>query len=403
VIAAYIGSPQPDKADRTHDEIPRQHDIAGEGGHELPHELDAALREHSELLRQRDVALGERNELLRQRDVAIGLTNLQADRLVRHVHRSDVIARRATIAVRAARPARTINPAAATRDRLVLFQYLANAGGDTLIDIFIRNLETKDFLVVDRDEFSASGLGTWSDLAIKKAFGRLRPSQVDDVRFVWGSYRHGVDAHLPKPCAYVTLLREPLARAVAHYYDWAEATKNAPRTLDDCFSSRPPHCPLFIDNYMTRILSGFAALDPAQPGATTEHHPRVVDADFERAANNLDSYMVVGLAGRFDETLLMLGVDLCWSLSDLLYKPLNAARSGPDIAEIAQPIRDQVMEWNRFDDALIERACSHLARRIASYPGDFEADLALFRKLNALFQQGVPVEDLRRMEYNAIA
>jgi hypothetical protein len=26
----------------------------------------------------------------------------------------------------------------------------------------------------------------------------------------------------------------------------------------------------------------------------------------------------------------------------------------------------------------------------------------LFRRVNALFQQGVPVEDLRRMEYDAI-
>jgi hypothetical protein len=59
-----------------------------------------------------------------------------------------------------------------------------------------------------------------------------------------------------------------------------------------------------------------------------------------------------------------------------------------------------VLEWNRYDAALVERARAHLARRIASY---FQADLKLFRKLNALFQKGVPVQDLRRMEYDAIA
>jgi hypothetical protein len=403
VIAAYLGAPPPDRTDWKHAEIPRGLEIAAQVGGELPDEVTASLTERDAFLRQRDVALGERNELLHQRDVAIGLANLQADRLARHVHRGDVIARRAAIAAGAGRPARAINPVAATRDRILLFQYLANAGGGTLIDIFIRNLETKDFLVVDRDEFPASGLGTWSHLAIEKAFSRLQQSQVNDLRFVWGSYQQGVDASLPKPCACVTLLREPLERTISHYYDWAAATKNASATLDEVLSSRDPRRPLLIDNYMTRILSGVSALDPAQPGATTEDHPRVVEADFERAANNLDGYMLVGLADRFDEMLLLLGGDLCWSLSDLVYKPLNVTASSPGISEIAQPIRRQLLEWNRFDAALVERARAHLARRIAGYPGDFQADLALFRKLNALSQQGAAVEDLRRMEYDAIA
>jgi ABC-2 type transport system ATP-binding protein/lipopolysaccharide transport system ATP-binding protein len=389
VITAYTGTPPPENVGAEHNQIQTYHDIVSGSGDELARRLD--------------IALGERNELLRQRDVAIGLTNLHADRLARQVHRSDVNVLRATIAApRTTPPARIITPAAATRHRIMLYLYLANTGGDTLIDILIRNLETKDFLVIDQDEVSASGLGTWSHLAVEKAFGRLQPLQVDDVRVVWGPYRHGVDAHLPKPCACVTLLREPLERTISHFYNWADATTDAPGTLDACLSSRRPHCPLFIDNYMTRILSGVAALDPAQPGATTEHHPRVVDKDFERAANNLDSYMVAGLADRFDETLLLLGVDLGWSLSDLVYKPLDTTTSRPRLAEIAQPIRHEILQWNRFDAALVERAGVHLARRISSYPGDFQRDLALFRKLNALFQQGVPVQDLRRMEYEAL-
>jgi hypothetical protein len=129
------------------------------------------LGERNELLRERDAALGERNELLRQRDLAIGLANLQTERLGRRVHRSDMSARRAAIARQAGRFIGTINSTAATRDCILLFLYLANAGGETLIDVFIRNLETKDFLVVDRDEVQASGLGTWSSVAIEKALG----------------------------------------------------------------------------------------------------------------------------------------------------------------------------------------------------------------------------------------
>jgi hypothetical protein len=61
------------------------------------------------------------------------------------------------------------------------------------------------------------------------------------------------------------------------------------------------------------------------------------------------------------------------------------------------------MDWNQFDAALVERARAHLARRIAAYPGDFERDLALFRRLNALFQEGASAGYLRRTEYDAVA
>jgi len=402
VITAYIGTPPLDIVPKEHVEIPHQLEIAWGGNGELARQLDSVLGERNEFLRQRDAALGERNELLRQRDLAIGLTNLQADRLARHVHRGDVAARKAAAASRSGRPVRTVSPAAAARDRILLFLYLLKAGGDMLIDIFVHNLETRDFLVIDDNDIHASGLGTWSHVAIEKALRRLQRPQIDDVRFVWGPYRHGVDAHLPKPCVGVTLLCDPLERAIAHFYAWADAIKDPAGTLDDCLSSRHLHCPLPVDNYMTRILSGVSALDPAQSGATTESHPRVAAADFERAASNLDGYTVVGLMDRFDETLVVLGGDLCWSLSDLVYKPPGVIESCPGLGEAAKPVRDKIMEWNRYDAALVERARAHLARRMGDYPGDFEKDLALFRKLNALFQQGSPIEDLRRLEYDAI-
>jgi Sulfotransferase family len=356
--------------------------------------------ERSVFLRQRDAALGERNELLRQRDLAIGLTNLQADRLSRHVHRRDVATRRAAAAARSGRPVRASTLAVATRDRMLLFLYLRHTGCPTLTDILVRNLETKDFLMIDNDEVQESSLGTWPDSAVDKAVARLKPSQIDDVRFLWGPYRHGFQTHLPKESASVTLLREPLERVVSHYSDWASATKNAGR-LDEALASG--HYPLITDNYMTRILSGFAALDPPEQGATAQSHPGVTDADFEKASSNLNSYMLVGVTDRFDEMLLLLGADLSWSLSDLVYKPHNATEFHLDVTEATTCVRDNILELNRYDVALIGRARAHLERRITVYGGDFEGHLALFRRLNALFQQGAPVEDLRRMEYDAIS
>jgi hypothetical protein len=221
------------------------------------------------------------------------------------------------------------------------------------------------------------------------------------LRFVWGPYRHGVDARLPKPCAGVTLLHDPLERAISHFL-WADPGRDPADTLKQYLSSPDSHRPLLLDNYMTRILSGLAELDPAEPGATTANHRRVSDADFDLAASNLDVYTVVGLTDQFDETLLILGRDLGWSLSDLFYKPTDAAGSHAAVAKISAPLRHKLMDWNRYDAALIERARAQLARRIHEHPC-FEQDLALFSRLNTLFQKGTPIEDLRRLEYDGVA
>jgi ABC-type polysaccharide/polyol phosphate transport system ATPase subunit len=395
VIAAYIGAPRQEGLSGL---VEPAHGGKFAANEEARLQLDSAIGESNELLRQRDVALGERNELLRQRDTALGLANLQAERLARHIHRGDMAARRAAAAERCGRPVQSVAPVLATRDRMLLFVCLFHVGVDILVDIFVRNLQTKDFLVVNNDEIHSSALGTWSHAGIEKALARLGRSQIDDLRFVWGPYAQTVDAYLPKPCARLILLRNPVERTLAHYKAWVETTKET-ATLDSWLSTHHPRFPLFLDNYMTRILSGVSALDPTLRDATTENCLRANVADFERAAENLEAYAVVGLAERLDETLLVLGAELCWSLSDLLYKPSTRAAS---VGEMPAALREKIVEWNRYDAALIERATAHLTRRIGDYPGDFVKDLALFRKLNAFYQQGASLEELRRLEYEAI-
>jgi ABC-type polysaccharide/polyol phosphate transport system ATPase subunit len=381
VITAYIGAPQ-DKHSGGSMELPGR-DASGVG----------------QLLRQHDTALAEHNELLRQRDTAIGVVNIQADQLARHIHRGDMAARRSAAAARCGRPVHIPAPAGGTRDRLLLFLYLLHTGADPLVDIFVRNLDTKHFLIVHNGDTRPSALGTWSYAAIEKALERLEHSQIDDLRFVWGPYPHAVDSHLPKPCARMTLLADPVERALTHYRAWAEGSKQTAKTLDDWLSAHHPHCPLPVDNYMTRILSGASALDPEGRDATTESYPRAATTDFESAASNLDRYALIGLADRLDETLLVLGADLCWSLSDLVYMPPAQAASAGEVTGL---LREKIMEWNRYDAALIDRASAHLARRIGDYRGDFAKDLALFRKLNGLFREGTPVQELRRLEYEAM-
>jgi hypothetical protein len=307
--------------------------------------------ERDAYLLQRDQAIGERNELLRQRDQ-------QAERSARLAHRADLRSSR--------------KPRVATRDRILMFPNLANTGERTLEDIVLRNFSPGEVLTIDTSEVDESAIA-WSHQAVEKALGRMRQSELDELRVVWGGCCcHGNQPHFPKPCDCVTLLRDPSEHVMS------------------------PH----LDNHMTRILSGVFAPDPVGPDGTRENVPAVTEADFEMAAKNLDRFLVVGLEDQFDQTLLVLGAELGWSLSDLVYCPRNPPR--PAAPDPPDHVRSEVLDRNRYDAALVERGRRHLADRIASYPGDFMNSLALFRWINMLFRKGASLEELRRMEFHAL-
>ena len=313
-----------------------------------------------------------------------GKRTCMAERSARYIHRADAIMR----------------PAAATSDHLLLFLHVAKTGGMTLADIFARNFATEEFLQIDMAETNASALGIWSDRTIEQALGRLQAPELAKLRVVWGHYRHGVQARLPKPCAVVTLLRDPVDRIISAYYYSNEVVRSL-EILEKYHDRKYYH--IGLDNSMSRIISGRPALDPiaAEPDATTENFAAVTEADFEAAASNLDGYLVAGTTERFDETLLVLRSDLRWSLSDLVYRRVNVTASRPAEADISDVLREKILNWNRYDALLFDRARAHLARRIAAYRGDFARDLSLFRELNSQFQRGAPVEELRRIEREA--
>jgi hypothetical protein len=346
---------------------------------------DEALGERNEFLRQRDEALGECNELLRQRDEEIGQKNLAFDRSARYAHRADVVMR----------------PVVGTPQRLLLFLHLPKTGGVTIADILARNFTTEEFLQVDLAETAPSAIGTWSHAAIERGLARLQAPAAARLRAVWGHFGHGVQACLPAPCAVVTLLRDPVDRVLSAYFYSDDPVWRGLERLKEYLGKSDYH--VGFDNGMCRILSGRAALDPTAPGpeATTENFPRVTQADCDAAAENLDEYLVVGTTDQFDQTLVVLGADLRWALSDLVYRPVNVTPSRLALADVPAELREKILAWNAYDAALVERARAHLARRIAAYRGDYQRDLSLFRRLNSLHQRGAPVEELRRIELEA--
>jgi hypothetical protein len=265
----------------------------------------------------------------------------------------------------------------------------------TINDIIVRNLSIGEYLVIEMPPRDDSALWTWSSAEVTRALARLAPEQVDRIRAVLGHYSPSVQRHMPKRCALVTMLRDPVERLLSYFYYDVHRGVRPPTRFEDFVAEGKD---LALDNYMTRILSGLPELDPADKAASLQTHVRVGSAALAEARKTVDTCLVAGTTDLFDETLLVLAADLGWSLTDLVYRPANVSEGRRAADDLMPGVRERLLEMNHYDASLVSHARAHLARRIAAYPSDFDRDLSLFRELNSLFQRGTPPEELRRIE-----
>jgi hypothetical protein len=346
---------------------------------DLARELALCRAERAAFLTQRDEAIGERNDAFMQRDRAFAALDAERARVARLAHRALV----------------TTRPAACTPERILLHIHLAKTGGVTLNNIFVRNLAPEEYLRVEMAESRETALGTWSYENVRVALSRTPPEQ---LRAVWGHYRPDIRLLLPRRCEMMAILRDPVDRIISgFYYRRPGSTDTPPATLRD-YAFRRRHYDLGIDNSITRVLSGRPDLDPPDLTATTENSQPVEHADFRAASERLQEFRIVGLTDRFDETLLVLANELRWSLSDMVYTRDNVTEGRPHIDDIDPDVYERIAEWNRYDAELVEQARTQLMMRISTYPADFGRDLATFRKLNAMYQSGASIEQIREIE-----
>jgi Sulfotransferase family len=334
----------------------------------------AIAAERDAYLRQRDEAIGECNELLRQRDEALGERNALAERLARHLHRADMAARRG----------RGI-PVAGTSDKILVFLHLAKTAGVTFTEVLARNFQPDEFLQIDLQETERPVIGYWSHEAVKKALARL--PQRERLRAVWGHFRPSVRALLPKPSALFTMLREPVDRVLSAFYYEKEVGFH---TIEET----PEEYAISSDNLMTRVLSD----DPTFGARPGEPRREVSERDFEKAVAVLNECAFVGVTDRFDESLLLLGDALYWSLSDLVYESRNITKERPRRAAIPASTRNAILKCNQYDARLYACAKQLFAYRLKSYCGDVLADVALFQRLNEMHRGGAQASELRQTE-----
>jgi len=264
----------------------------------------------------------------------------------------------------------------AQQDGTLIFLHIPKTAGLTLLNIIQRQYDTSSI------HFHVG------DPKYVHKFKEIPESQRSDIKVLPGHLPFGMHKYLPQPSVYVTLLRDPIERVISQYYSvrsrrehamYSEANRKSLKEL--LLSGLYQR----LDNFQTRMLAGIPGMQ-CEYGACT---PEI----FDTAKKNLsDSFSVVGLTERFDETLVLLKRVFGWK--NLLYTKKNVTEKRPSKEDISNDTLQAILKYNELDIELYKYAEELFERAINQQGVSFERDLKNFRLLEKYYLDALQINDV---------
>jgi Sulfotransferase family len=237
---------------------------------------------------------------------------------------------------------------------LIIFVHVPKAGGSTIRSIMQRSVLSEERLSADQP------VPALMDMRLKLFIGHIR---------------FGIHQGLLRPVRYFTMLREPISRYVSDYFF---AFQNPEHTLRNeiCSGSLSLETTLLDGRYSDSVglIRQVTGLD-APLAENVDMAVQVMD----------ESYSLVGLMERFDESALLLSHVMGWGPP--LYIPRNRTKMDPETRRIrkefeARPHPDIVQRF-AIDSAFYQAAERNLERSIALAGPMFPAALEAYRAMQA--------------------
>ena len=200
-------------------------------------------------------------------------------------------------------------------------------------------------------------------------------------RLFIGHQAFGLHEHIPRPCEYVTVLRDPVARIVSHYHHVLNEETHYlhKRVVDRGLTleqyAENPFKSHELDNGQSRMLASYALNRSQRIGQSQR-------SLIPSAMENLErSFCCVVTTERFDETMVLLSDSLHWNRVPA-YLPARVSQSKPR-EPIPQEIADKIREINALDVELYGWVSKRLDEHIRSLGQAFQNRVQDARAENA--------------------
>ena len=256
---------------------------------------------------------------------------------------------------------------------IIVYVHIPKAAGTTLGVIFDQKFESGRILNLDMKRAT-------------EQLAMLSKSQHDQLQLIRGHVAFGIHECLRRPFQYITMLRDPIERMISHYYF---VLRKPDHYLHRRVTSEKMGLKEYalgnlsreLDNGQVRQISGAFFRDPRGQCARD-----LLDQAKENLRNH---FTVVGLAERFDETLLLLSQKFGWK--DMFYVRQNVTPDRPPREQLPDDVREAIesvssldMELYAFATELFETAVRQQDRLA------FERDLAKYRQGNDAYGRRLP-------------
>lgn len=257
---------------------------------------------------------------------------------------------------------------------LLVFVHVPKAAGTTLSRLISDRYPQRRLAHFNNPELAEARLAA------------MTPEALDEIEAVTGHVTYGIHRHFSRPAQYVTMLRHPVARIASHYryvrstpihYLHAAVVE---RDLDLVAYAQSGLSPELSDGQVRMFSARARELEECDE-ASLDEAKRVLAEEFE----------VVGLAERFDESLLLMQTALGWSAPYYI----RENRSARVPVKLAEEAVEAIEAANRLDLELYEFAEELLARRIDADEG-LTARVVRFRRRNRAFGPASKLMRLRR-------
>jgi hypothetical protein len=223
-------------------------------------------------------------------------------------------------------------------DRSIIYVHLPKCGGTTFNRIIEWEYPLLEVFSIDPSFFR------WSYQHLL----RWPQERLARIKVFKGHMPFGLHKRLSQPATYITVLRDPIDRAISQYYfpltrrlqPQHRVVKNL--TMEEYVQVTP------YKNVQTKLLSGLDHGYDFLAGECSAH-------ELELAKRNLATrFSLIGLTERFDESLALAKLEFGWRIDR--YADFNVTQGRPKKHQISAATRELIAEHNRFDVELYRYA-----------------------------------------------